>query len=234
MNYQAIVFVRRSGAYGAGHIGWAFANEDNTFSAGSVENHHGGLITPPAEMDFWMLNTTDPIQPMRARHYDEFKVIGVAHPNPAYAKHIVAWVHEQSYVAIGRNCMDDAYDVLRAYGVEQLPVPAHIWEPNHWFNHLPGQHYHIDRDGVDKETDKTPAVHGMIQSDLASLTATLAAELTPVLPAWRQPGTSEATDFQASIQATPAPPIVRQNFFASILRLLGIPVDKGFGRVNPR
>ena len=79
--------------------------------------------------------------------------------------------------------MDDAYDVLRAYGAQQLPVPAHHWEPNHWFNQVQGVHYRIAEDGVAPEDDQMkPVVIGAIEPDLASLKDDSSAEETPVAP----------------------------------------------------
>jgi hypothetical protein len=118
--------------------------------------------------------------------------------------------------------MDDTYDVLRAYGIEQLPVPAQIWEPNHWFNHIPGQHYHIEPEGVDQEKGEKPMAHGPILADLASLAREPLAGVAPVPPAWRLAGTIEAAHFQESIKMTPPMPIMHRHFFAPLLRFFGV------------
>lgn len=98
--------------------------------------------------------------------------------------------------------MDDAYDVLRAYGAQQLPVPAHHWEPNHWFNQVQGVHYRIAEDGVAPEDDQMkPVVIGAIEPDLASLKDDSSAEETPVAPAWRLPESAESHSFQAEMEA---------------------------------
>lgn len=222
MIYSAIIFVRRSGAYGIGHVGWAFTIDNHIFNAGSVENHSGGLVTPPDQMGFWTLETNDPIKPMRLRRYDEFKVLDVRSANPDYAQRVVAWVHKQAYEAIGRNCMDDTYDVLRAYGIDHLPVPSHIWEPNHWFNHIIGEHYHIEPDGIDRTADKKPPEHEPMLSDLASLTADILAKLPPTPPTWRLPGTREANHFKAAVKLVPWLPTKRKTLFGRSLRRLGI------------
>jgi len=202
MANRALIFVRRSGAYGIGHVGWGFVDDNGAFNVGAVENHSGGLHTSPSEMGFWTLRTRDPIAPMRDRHYDEFKLIDLVQADPLGAKQVVAWVKQQAYAALGRNCMDDAYDVLRAYGAQQLPVPAHHWEPNHWFNQVQGVHYHIVGDGVAPEDDTLkPAEIGAVEPDLASLNDASFAEETPVAPRWRTPESAEFHSFQAEMKA---------------------------------
>ena len=228
---RAIIFVRRGAAYGIGHVGWAFAEDNDVFSAGAVENHGGGLHTSPKEMGFWARRTRDPITPMRARHYDEFKVIDLAQADPMGAKRVVAWVHQHAYEAFGRNCKDDAYDVLRAYGIQNLPVPAHHWEPNHWFNQVQGTHYQIDGDGVAPEDDKMkPAMSDAVEPDLDSLNDSPYLEEKPSAPTWRTSETEAFRAFQLAIEAAlpmavtanlrNQPPI--QGLLGRLLRLLGL------------
>ena len=71
MKMCAVVFVRRTGARGLGHVGWAFECGDGTFDAGSVENPRHSLRTSPHDMGFWTIRTHDPIKPMRKRRYTE-------------------------------------------------------------------------------------------------------------------------------------------------------------------
>src|SRR5947209_19397390 len=46
---KARVYNRRTGAHGAGHVGWAFLDEQGFWDAGAVER--GGLVTPPGKSD---------------------------------------------------------------------------------------------------------------------------------------------------------------------------------------
>src|SRR5690349_1767561 len=66
---KAVVFLRRSGADGIGHVGWAFDNADGTFTTGSIENPRHTFYTNPHDMGFWVVRVRDPISPMRARRY---------------------------------------------------------------------------------------------------------------------------------------------------------------------
>ncbi|MFN8488373.1 MAG: hypothetical protein U0350_12315 [Caldilineaceae bacterium] len=208
---RAIVFLRRHAAHGIGHVGWAFLDEKELFNAGAVENPLGALYTSANEMGFWTKRTRNPIPPMRARRYDEFKVLELAHADPAYARRVVAWVRKQPYEVIHRNCMDATYDVLRAYGLTHLPVPAHHWEPNHWFACVEGEHYLIDGDGVALENDQIhPAALGAIEPDLESLGEMPAGEEEPAPPTWRIPGTVEAAVFEATMRTAPPMPTNRQ------------------------
>ncbi len=127
----AAVFVRRSGAHGAGHVGWCFAYGDDAFNAGSVENPQGTLFASPEDAGFWAVRIRDPLSPMRLRGYDEFKTFKLKQGRPFDALRIVLWVRRQGYDVFGRNCMDATYDILRTFGVQDLPVPARYWEPNH-------------------------------------------------------------------------------------------------------
>jgi hypothetical protein len=212
MNAVAVVFVRRSGADGIGHVGWAFGCGDQTFNAGSVENPHHTLHTQPQKMGFWTIRTRDPIAPMREHAYNEFKVIELAHADPGYAWRVVAWASRKPYDVFGRNCMDVTYDVLRAYGVPHLPVPAHHWEPNHWFDRVQGRHYEIDADGVGLEAGgpkQTPP--GPDLPDLDSLLTGPPVGIEPTVPSWRTPNTSEWFELQAAIAAAPAMPATERH-----------------------
>ena len=62
---RAVVFVRRSGANGLGHIGWAFEWHNGWFHAGSVENPAGKISAKPPDMGFWAAHTLEPVALMR-------------------------------------------------------------------------------------------------------------------------------------------------------------------------
>ncbi len=142
---RAIVFVRRSGASGLGHIAWAYEWTNGWFNAGSVENTLGKPIASPAEMGFWTTHTIDPIVVMRDREYpyDEYKVFFVAEPKPKQAWKTVIWESRTPYSALRHNCNDVAYDILRMYGAKELIDPAEEVVPNDWYDTLPGYSYAI-------------------------------------------------------------------------------------------
>jgi len=135
---KAAAFVRYRSGDGFGHVGWAFEVGDGRVNAGSVENHSGHLFTPAPQMGFWNGCFADPVDQMRARRYDDLKWIDVPHPDPMRAYATVLWIEHQAYRALFRNCEDDAYDVLRAYGVEGLPPPMFAWLPKTWFSRFHG------------------------------------------------------------------------------------------------
>ncbi len=216
---QAVVFVRRKAAYGIGHVGWAFSVEKNLFNTGAVENHSGSLYTLAAHMGFWMRRTHDPIKLMRKRHYDEFKVIEVAHAQPALAKGVAQWVSRQDYEAIGRNCMDDTYDVLRAFGVPDLPPPATHWEPNYWFDAIVGNHFLIKAKGVVLQVDPhQPTPQGPLFRDGTSLHLPFHPPPTPIKPAWRKSDAPESAQLEQSARnAPPMPTTSQRNRQSSVL-----------------
>ncbi len=139
MKGRAAVFVRYRSGDGAGHVGWAFEYEPRKrIDAGSVENHTGGIHADASHMDFWNELSSDPVACMRKNEYDDVKFVDVDDPDPVRAYQTVRWIEKHAYTAILRNCLDDAYDVLRAYGVADLEPPSHDWFPKNWFAHFRG------------------------------------------------------------------------------------------------
>jgi hypothetical protein len=112
-------------------------------NAGSVENHSGHIFTPASQMGFWNGCFTDPVAKMREHGYDDLKIVDVPNCNPLLAYRTVLWIADQAYRAWHRNCEDDAYDVLRAYGVQDLALPSLIWFPKTWFARFRGECVHV-------------------------------------------------------------------------------------------
>jgi hypothetical protein len=135
MQLQAAVFVRASGAFGVGHVGWCVGLDQTLVDDGSVRTP----FTPPTADGFWNVATTLPVGPFRYLAYDHYKVFSVSQGYLDRALEVVNWISEQPYFVLGRNCMDDVYDVLRAFGMQNLIPPYLAWIPNVWFQELPGQ-----------------------------------------------------------------------------------------------
>ncbi|MBV9390030.1 MAG: hypothetical protein JOZ78_26705 [Chroococcidiopsidaceae cyanobacterium CP_BM_ER_R8_30] len=186
---RAAVFVRRCGASGAGHVGWAFDYTDGTSNVGAVENTQGYPLEGPKDMAFWTVRTSEIVAPMKLRHYDEFKLIEVQHPNPTDAWQAVQWVGHHWYAFAWYNCMDSTYDVLRAFGVPDLPPPALHWLPNGWFDKILGQSYFVNE--VENLRTKAEAIEPLTISPL---------ETAPP-PTWRIPTTPQWQDLQDSLAA---------------------------------
>ncbi|HZT12942.1 MAG TPA: hypothetical protein VFA29_09065 [Candidatus Baltobacteraceae bacterium] len=172
---RASVFVRHHSGDEMGHVGWAFESGDGRVHAGSVENHSGHFFSPSQGDGFWSAVTADPLPLMLRRQYDELKWVDVQAPDPVAAARVVLWIKEQAYRAAFRNCEDDVYDVLRAYGVRDLPAPAWHWLPNRWFQLFRGEQAPIAQFKwpVTGPRDSAPAVDPH--------------ELTPLRPPWRRP-----------------------------------------------
>ncbi len=227
---QAIVFVRRKAAYGIGHVGWAFSVEKKLFNAGAVENHGGTLHTLASRMGFWMRRTHDPIKLMRKRHYNEFKVIEVEHAQPALAKGVAQWVSRHAYEAIGRNCMDDVYDILRAFGVPDLPPPATHWEPNYWFDAIVGNHFMIKSKGVLLQVDPhQPTPQGPLFRDGTSLHLPFHPPPAPIKPTWRQSDAPESAQLEQSARSAPPMPAARKRDQPFLLWGLGVRLLRRIG-----
>ncbi len=98
---RAVIFVRYAGAYGLGHVGWAFEWNNGWFNVGSLENEQGNPFARPQEMGFWCAHTLDPIGAMQKREmaYDAYKVLYVTRPRPKEAWRTVIWESRQPYAA---------------------------------------------------------------------------------------------------------------------------------------
>jgi uncharacterized membrane protein HdeD (DUF308 family) len=184
---RAVVFVRRMGANGLGHIAWAFEWHNGWFNTGSVENKKNKPFVNPEEMGFWTAHTLDPITTMFNQNslYDEFKLFFVAHPHPKDAWRTAIWESRQPYLAVRHNCNDVAYDILRAYGAKELLEPAEQHVPNDWFDALPGPSYPVAENPV------IPVqLHKMSQRELPTweILLTIPAHIQGTPPPWQHHG----------------------------------------------
>lgn len=174
---RAAVFVRHHSGDELGHVGWGFDVSLLQANCGSVENHSGHLLSPSQGDGFWTRTTADPVVSMRKQQYDDVKYIDLSEADPVSAYRVLLWIKERGYGAAFRNCEDDAYDVLRAYGVPDLPVPALHWLPNRWFTLLDAPQAPVTafswNDGGGPQERPSSAV------DLEAL--------TPLQPTWRNP-----------------------------------------------
>lgn len=140
---RALIFLRRSGASGLGHVGWAFEWDNGWWNVGSVENYGNHAFTPAGQADFWAAHTTNPVEIMltREKAYDEYKMFFVTKPQPKEAWKVVVWASRQPYWVVHRNCVDTTYDILRTYGLPNLPDPVTEYAPNDWYDSLGSRSY---------------------------------------------------------------------------------------------
>lgn len=157
---RACVFVRRDGANGLGHVGWAFEKGNGVFYTGAVENPSGQPVVHPDDIGFWSIKTKNPIGPMKNRKYDSYKVINLRRGNHVRAWSQVIKVKKSWYTLLFGNCMDDTYNVLKEYGVDSMPLPGVSITPNRWYDGLNWKEFRIPSNS---STDKTI----MATSDLA-------------------------------------------------------------------
>jgi hypothetical protein len=190
---RAAVFVRYNGANGLGHLAWAFDSDTDLADCGSVENPEGKLILQPVDIGFWTDSTKSPIPDMTQRAYNDAKYIDLLSANPAEAYSTVLWIAAEAYKVVGRNCLDDVYDVLSAYGVSQLPPPAHVWEPNEWFDKFTNG-TKIPVSTFDWSSSRQPA-HLNAMFALPSRVQTLQG-VAPKPPSWRIQGTPAFNQLQ--------------------------------------
>lgn len=184
---RAVVFVRRTGANGLGHIAWAFEWQNGWFNAGSVENTTAKPIAKPAEMEFWSVHTLDPVAAMQKQKYpyDEYKIFYISNPSPKDAWKTVVWESREPYSILHHNCNDVAYDVLRAYGVVELLDPATEHIPTDWYDALLGQSFPIAHYPVIPVHLHRMSVRELIAQEIV---LTIPPHVLGIPPAWRTKG----------------------------------------------
>jgi hypothetical protein len=204
---KAAAFVRYNGADGMGHVGWAFDMDAAVAGCGGVEDPKGLPSADPLEMGFWVQSAPDPVAVMGSHPppYDALKVVDIAAGDAQAAHDTVLWVSKQPYALFGRNCMDDVYDVLRAFGVPNLPPPAWHWTPNNWFATFAAA---LEPITYPWRAGAVPTLAPPAAAP-AAFAAVVAAAGAPVTPSWRVPNSPEWHDLQAQIVATSGIPSVR-------------------------
>lgn len=194
---RCAAFVRYGGADGVGHVGWAFDFSANEINAGSVENPTGDPTSPPAQMGYWDEFCADPMPIILSKGYDDLKYVNLPKANPTSANLVAKWIGTEAYKVIGRNCLDDAYDVLRAYGVQNLPVPSHTLLPNQWFGIFEATLAHASSFVWQK-----PRAHPFRER-----ISRLLARLAPAkIPTWRRTGHPDWHDLRRRLAETEHPP----------------------------
>lgn len=121
---RAAAVCRYEGASGLGHVGWAFDSDANLVNCGSVENPLGRPSCSVPDMGYWDVDISDPMPLFVQRNYVDIKYIDLANVDLNSAISTVQWVAQQPYSVFGRNCLDDVYDILRAYGIQDLTREA--------------------------------------------------------------------------------------------------------------
>lgn len=146
----AYAFLRPDGASRFGHVGWGIQLPNGGYFVGSMENPDGWIADLPQWSGFWYHAAADPLlamrnpsaagAPPRSPPYVQAKRLDVPRPDPTAAEQQIKSWTTRPYLAVGGNCLNNAYDVLHAFGApvpDPTPNPA-LWTPNDWFNNLPG------------------------------------------------------------------------------------------------
>jgi uncharacterized membrane protein HdeD (DUF308 family) len=185
---RAMVVVRRNGAMGMGHVGWAFEWPTGWFNAGSVENRLGGAYEPPGKTDWWSVHTQTPLESLYefGPTYDEFKVFSVPKPHSKEAWKTVVWISRLYYAVQRRNCADAAYDVIRTFGVDNILDTSQKVFPNEWYDSLPGTSYKINEQAdIPLRPDKVARLE-RLPTHLIHLT--IPERVAGKAPPWREGG----------------------------------------------
>lgn len=131
-----------------GHVGWGYEYPNGEWRVGAIEGDewdnsiNGFWSVKVRSLDHALAYFTN--MKKRRAEYNVYKLLTVSQhikPNPAYADKMATWVAHQPYDVFGRNCMNSAYDILKAfsggnYNSTVLPSPEQNWVPNDWFNKI--------------------------------------------------------------------------------------------------
>lgn len=184
-----MVFQRAGGAEGLGHVGWAYQQIGGMWMCGATENPGGNIGGTGDAKGFWALTYSAADVPAvfgcrrflpagECPAYNNYKVVETQLPNSSEAWSKACWCRTRPFEVPCRDCLDDTYDILTAYGINSLPWPI-IAEPNLWFDLIPGHAIAVPRDGALSTDGKQEApING-----------------TP--PPWRVPGTAEYRELEA-------------------------------------
>lgn len=141
------VFMRPNMPVAAGHAGWGFHLGNGRFVAGAVDGT--GLtpyIRPEDDKTYHWVKEFASEEAMKNEfkhwgngmqhaQYTHYKRIAVLNPNVAAARRKAESYKNSGYAVLMKNCMDETYHTLIAYGVASsiLPWPSTNWMPNTWF-----------------------------------------------------------------------------------------------------
>lgn len=135
-----------------GHVGWGFQAADG-FYCGATENVQGRhQVDAPQNADAWVKKLPD-MQNMLAEmsqchftsgnQYLSYKWVDIERPNVEAALHQANLNMRRGFTAVGNNCLDQACNVLEAFGVPWQnmfgqPGWGMPWKhsnptPNDWF-----------------------------------------------------------------------------------------------------
>lgn len=203
---RVAAFIRYSGANGLGHVGWSFDFDASQVNAGSVENPLGTPTCDPTDMGYWDVFCSDPIPEMAEKRYDALKYVDQTQADPSGAYRVAQWIKSLPYCVFGRNCLDDTYDVLRAYGVVGLPPPSNEWLPREWFEKLNATQASL----VGFKWSNRPAASVLSLATLP-LKDEVFSQLFPLMPSWRDPGSNDWHDLQTQLAEVSRSPYVQQH-----------------------
>ena len=153
----AYVFVSPNNAVMQGHVGWAYVNNDGSYSYGATDapldffkGKTGVAILPGVDSNVpWRgraATEAEMFNQFRGHYsanvpYSEVKMTFVLSRNEGLANQRADQIKNVGYTLVGNNCMDHTYTVLAAYGVNEGEVMQ--WKqthpaPNSWFRAFGG------------------------------------------------------------------------------------------------
>lgn len=139
----AIIAIRPNDVFGLEHIGVGYQNSNGNYFCGAVEGKNNLNIAPGDDNGAWIKAYQD-IEGVkgafRSRGYSSIKVISVDITNPENAGSVIQNFATRGYNLANNNCLTATDEVLRAYGVRDLPNPT---TPNEYYNQISGAEYDL-------------------------------------------------------------------------------------------
>ena len=139
----AIIAIRTNSPAIVGHIGVGYQNSNGNYLCGAVEGKNNLNIAPGDDNGAWIKacqNIEEVKSAFRSRGYNSIKVISVDSPNQENAGSVIQNFVNRGYNLANNNCLTATDDVLRAYGVRDLPNPT---TPNSYYNQISGTQYDL-------------------------------------------------------------------------------------------
>jgi len=137
------VFLAPNGAFGLGHVGWAYQVAGTpTYVFGSTEGRGAAAHIPAGQPNgYWSATGTYSAMLATFRvknggYYTEYKCESTGGSAVGAANAAAAAPARAGYDVIGNNCVDHTIRILGAYGAPALTPAWQYPAPFEWFNEL--------------------------------------------------------------------------------------------------
>jgi len=131
---RVCMFKAPSGAFGAGHVGWAFRVDSDAWYFGATEDTGGKPNVPPGgDTGSWSAfgsfdRVTAEFRNHGANYYRQYRCRDWAGSDARRARSAIDVQAHNGYNLLANNCLDKSIAIFRAFGINDLP-DGHAWRP---------------------------------------------------------------------------------------------------------